>query len=178
MKVSEYHTIEYSPATTWAVEGLATYCMTIPMGSINEERLFLFQEMERKNEVNPIEFVMNFKAASFHSLGGHEAVLNAYAQSWALTHFMMNRYRNQFIEYMRITADIRAKRGEEVKTTDDLQVLLKCVEKPLPILEQEFRDYMKTFPKVDDPTIKELLLYEKVLQDFKMILRTIKGRFV
>lgn len=177
LRKKEEKSLEYNPANSWLVEGLATYCMTIPMGSINERRLFRFQEMERKKEVEPIEFIMGFKRGSFSGLD-FEAVLNAYAESWALTYFFMTKYRSQYIEYLREMADIRSKRGEAAKTADEVAVLIKCIGRDLPTIDKEFRDYMKSLPKIDDPDIKKFLRYEEIGDRYKQVWREISGRFV
>jgi len=177
LRTKERISLEFNPANSWLVEGLATYCMTIPMGTVNEERLFRFQEMERKKEVEPIEFIMGFKKGSFSGLD-FEAVLNAYAESWALTHFLMTKYRSQYTEYLRQMAEIRLNRGETAKTADEVALLLKCLGKDLPTLDKEFRDYMKSFPKIDDPDIKKFMEYEEIVNRLKQVFEEIGGRFV
>jgi hypothetical protein len=177
MRLKEGEGYESNPANSWLAEGLAEYCGTMPMGSINEERLFYFQEMERKNEVNPIEFVMNFKCGSFHGLDW-KAVLNAYAESWAFTHFLMTKYRDQFIEYIRLLIEIRSKRGEKAKTTDEVALLSKCIGKDLPTIDKEFREYIKAFPKVDDPEVKMFMRYQEVVNNWRQVWQRARGCFV
>ena len=170
--------MEFIPANTWFVEGLAQYCQTYPMGAIYENAVFTIQEMERKKELDPIEFIMSLKSGgSFNQLKG-EAVWNAYCESWALTHFFMNKYRDRFLEYLRLMAEIRSQRGERVKTTDDIALLLKTIGKDLPTLDKEYRDYLKTLPKVDDPLIKLFLRYMELRDKLKQAFYQIGGRFV
>lgn len=159
LKKEEFEATEIEAARSWLAEGLATYCSTDPIGSIDEEWLYIYQEAARKGEVNPIEFLTNFRVGSFPGLV-HKAALASYAQSWALTSFMMAKYPDQFIGYQIRFATEKPKDGEE-----DLQWLLKALGKDLPTLEREFAEYMKTYPQAEDPDVKEYMRYYKVWDD-------------
>ena len=169
LKKGYYEGLELlSAANSWLAEGLALYCETAPMGAVNEERLFRFQDMERKGAVNPLEFLTNFKKGSFSGLD-IEAVLDGYAESWAFTSFLMERYPEQFIKYQAMLADQIAKDAKEAKESDEFELLLKCLGKKLPELEKEFYESMKTFKTIDDPDVNRFLKYQKMYDDFENV---------
>jgi hypothetical protein len=156
--------VDEGTAQSWLNEGMATYCGTDPLGGIDEERLFAYQEAARKGELNPIEFLTSFKMGSFPGLC-LKSMLVSYAQSWAFTTFLVNRYPDQFIEYQRILADKRNEKETKVKAEDELNILLKCLNKDLPTLEKEFKEYMDTYPKAEDPDVKRFIRYHQVWED-------------
>jgi hypothetical protein len=160
MKSREHEGLEVSAANSWLSEGMATYCETVPIGSVNEERLFSYQEAARKNAVNPIEFLTHFRMGSFSGLCS-EAALDAYGESWALTSFLMAKYPDRFISYQIKLATNKPKDDEE-----DLRWLLESLGMDLPSLEREFREYMAAYPKIDDPDVKLFMRYQKVKDAF------------
>jgi hypothetical protein len=159
MKKEEYRDTEIASAQSWLSEGIATYCATEPIGAVDENWLFIYQDASRKGEVNPIEFLTNFRVGSFPGLV-HKAVLGSYAQSWALASFLMEKYPDQFMAYQARFASDRPKDGEE-----ELQWLLSSIGKDLPALEKEFALYMKAYPAVEDPDVKRYMRYYKVWDD-------------
>ena len=150
MKMEKPKEIDMVVAQSWLAEGLATYCATEPIGSIDNELLFSFQDAMAKNKLNPIEFFTNFEKGSFNGIMP-EAVYNSYAQSWLFTNFLMTKYQDQFIEYQKKMAE-SATAGQ-----DNLAILLKLLNKDLPTLENEFLEYAKTYPKADDPFVKRYM---------------------
>ncbi|MBP7056402.1 MAG: hypothetical protein KBB52_06085 [Candidatus Omnitrophica bacterium] len=159
MEKEELEGLEMVAANSWLAEGLATYCETDPIGKTNEEWLFLFQQMEKKDAVNPIEFLTAFKKGSFVGLS-YEGIINAYAESWALATFLITKYPDQFAEYQKKMAEVRSDQG-----VDEIDILLKCLGKDLPTLEKEFRDFMKTYDKVEDPDVKAFMELQNVWGD-------------
>lgn len=151
--------LEMLASDSWLAEGMATYCETSPIGSVNEGWLFLFQEMQRKDAVNPIEFLTAFKKGSFYGLS-YEGAINAYAESWALTSFLMSQYPEQFIGYQEKMAGMKP--GENV---DEIALLLKYLNKDLPTLEKEFGDFMRSYRKVEDPDVKSFMELYNVWRD-------------
>ncbi|OGW85811.1 MAG: hypothetical protein A2987_05950 [Omnitrophica bacterium RIFCSPLOWO2_01_FULL_45_10] len=151
--------LEMKSAHSWLNEGIATYCATEPIGGVDEHRLFSFQEMVRKGELNPIEFLMSFKMGSFPGLSS-EAMRNAYAESWAFTTFLMSKYPGEFMDYQMKMAQIMPK-----KEKDELAGLLESLNKDLPAVEKEFREYMEAFDKADDPYVASYMRYYKVWED-------------
>jgi len=145
---------------TWFQEGVATYCEPDPIGGVNEERLFTFQEMVRNNEVLPIEFLTVFKLGSFTELQ-HKAILNAYGQSWAFTSFLMAKYPDEFMDFQSRMAVSREKEDNE----RDLEWLLEALDRDLPTLEKEFAEYMATFKKIDDPRLTQYMKIREIWRD-------------
>jgi hypothetical protein len=150
--------IEIESAQSWLNEGLATYCETTPIGAIDKERIFAFQEMAKKGAVNPIEFLTSFKVGSFRGLT-YTAKLDAYAESWAFTAFLMDRYPDGFMDYQIKMAQVS--KGEK----DELALLLGSLNKDLPALEKEFSDYMNTCEKADDPDVERYMRYYNIWSD-------------
>jgi len=159
LKKEEYEGVEVGAAQSWLSEGLATYCATDPIGTIDEGWLFTYQDAASRKEVNPIEFLTNFKVGSFPGLA-LKAALGSYAQSWALVSFLMERYPDQFMAYQIRFATQKPKDGEE-----ELRWLLESVGKDLPALEKELSDHMSMYPKVEDPDVKRFMRYYKIWED-------------
>jgi len=161
MKLRKDEKLEMAAAQSWLAEGMSTYCETEPMGAKDDMWLFLYQEMVRKNELNPIEFLTNFKMGSFPGLSS-QAMLDAYAESWALTTFLMNKYPSQFIDYQdKMAAQVHKKLEEK----DDLKLLLASLNKDLPTLEKEFKEFMATYGKAEDPDIKRFMKFHEIFND-------------
>ena len=152
----EFKEIKMEAAQSWLAEGMATYCETDPMGSVSDEWLYMYQDMAAKNELSPIEFITNFRMGSFRGLCAKGA-LGSYAQSWAFTSFLVNRHPEQFMAFQNKMASSHPA-GDE----DEFDWLLQALGKDLPSVEKEFRDYMKTYPAVEDPRINEYIEYDNI----------------
>lgn len=157
--------LDAGSAQSWLNEGMAMYCATEPIGSVDEEWLFVYQEANRKNEVDPIEFFTNYKIGSFMGLSS-KAMVNAYGHSWAFTIFLMNKYPDKFIDYQIKVADEIGKKEPKSAEKDTLKLLLTTLNKDLPTLEREFKDFMATYPKAEDPFVKQYMRYQQVWDDF------------
>lgn len=175
LQEQEMEGLEMEAAGSWLSEGMATYCETDPVGSVDESWLFTYQEMVRKNEVNPLEFLANFKMGSFPGLCS-KAMLNSYAESWAFTTFLMNKYPDQFIEYQRKVSELARTRRQVGKESDDLKLLLQILKKDLPSLEKEFKDYMASYKEAEDPSVKRFMRYHKIEED--LLQSTAIGRYM
>lgn len=156
---------------SWLAEGMATYCETEPIGSIDKRWLFTFQEAADKGEMDPLEFFTNFEKGSFRGIT-LKSVLRSYSQSWAFATFLMNRYPEQFIEFQDKMA---RKKDEKEAGKENLIILLECLNKDLPALEKEFRDYMATYAKVEDPLIERFMKYQKIKEEFYGVVRKYGG---
>jgi hypothetical protein len=156
--------VDASTAQSWLSEGIATYCETDPVGATDEERLFSYQEAARKNELNPIEFLTNFKLGSFPGLS-HKGVLAAYGQSWAFTAFLMNRHRDGFLAYQKRLAEKAGSKGADKKVADELELLLQYLNRDLPALEAEFKEFMSGYPEMEDPDVKRFMRYYRIWED-------------
>lgn len=89
----------------WVHEGLATYFESPKeaswsgVGAVNEQRLKLYKALEKDREHSNIDFIVGDQIFSFAA--SHGARLHGYGQSWALTHFLMERYFEQLMTYYR-----------------------------------------------------------------------------
>lgn len=165
--------LEMEASQSWLAEGVATYCETEPVGSVDEMWLFTYQEMVRKNESNPLEFLTNFKMGSFPGLCSR-AMLNSYAESWAFTKFLMDRYPDQFIEYQKRIAGPAKAREAGKQDGEELALLLKALNKDLPTVEKEFKEYMAAYKRGEDPSVTRFMRYRKIEDDLRQ--STIIGR--
>lgn len=165
-KIEKPEEIEMAIAGSWLAEGLATYCATEPVGSVDDELLFSYQEAVRKKELNPIEFFTNFEKGSFVGIVP-ESKYNLYAQSWAFTSFLMDKYQKEFIEYQKKMADRLAKENRQgsAANKDDLSLLLACLNKDLAALEKEFKDYMDSYQKAENPFVKRYIEFYDIWKD-------------
>ncbi len=77
----------------WTHEGLAAYfespkeAVWSGIGAVNEQRLAYYRALERDPEHGSIEFLVSDRVFDYAQSNG--AVLAAYGQAWALTHFLM-----------------------------------------------------------------------------------------
>ena len=164
MKIERPEEIEMAASGSWLAEGMATYCAPEPVGKIDEEFLFAYQDGVDKKKIAPVEFLTSFERGSFTGVL-MSAKYDLYAQSWAFVHFLMDKYPAQFIVYQQKIADrvrIRNAGAESAPSEkDDFSLLLACLGMDLETLEKEFSDYMSTFEKVEDPFVKRYMeIYE------------------
>jgi len=137
-------------ANSWFSEGLAGYMEPTPVGGVNAGRLADLQAAMRQGPLLPLEFLHTFRMGSFRGMATQGAI-SAYAQSWALCHFLMSRYREPFLSYLDRLA--REQPGEGV---DTLPWLITTVGLDQRLLEQEFRAYVEQFPPEDNPRVKQM----------------------
>lgn len=173
LQKKEYEGYEAEAAQSWLAEGIATYCETDPIGSVDESWLYGYQEMVRKNEVNPLEFLTNFKMGSFPGLCS-KGMLNSYAESWAFTTFLMNKYPDQFMEYQRQMSELATKPASAKKDGEEFALLLKALNKDLPTLEKEFKEYMASYAAAEEPSVKRFMRYQQIEDDLRQ--STVIGR--
>ncbi len=160
MRMEKPEEIEMAVAESWLAEGLATYCATEPIGGIDGDLLFTFQDALSKKELNPIEFFTGFEKGSFVGTV-LKSKYGLYAHSWAFTCFLMAKYPSQFFDYQERIAE---KITEEEKK-DNLTLLLACLGKDLPDLEKEFDEYMLGYKKTEDPYVKRYMEVYAVWSD-------------
>lgn len=154
----EMEGVDLQAAESWLAEGIATYCATEPVGMVDPSWLFLYQEMAKKNEINPIEFLTSFKMGSFPGLASH-ATLNSYAQSWAFTTFLMDKYPEGFMDYQKKAS------SKDVGKKEEIALLLESLNKDLPVLEREFREYMSAYQPVEDPYVERFMRYHEIWKE-------------
>ncbi|MBL7068855.1 MAG: hypothetical protein ISS34_03255 [Candidatus Omnitrophica bacterium] len=160
MSRERYLAIDLEAANSWLAEGTATFCETYPLGDRNRRWLFLFQKMKREGIFYPLEHLTVYKMGSFPGVCP-EAMLYAYAQSWALVYFLMDRYPDRFMEYQdRLTR-------ETPKEDEDIRWFLEALGKDLRTLEGEFLEYMAQFDELEDPFIKKFVKWNNIFNEFK-----------
>ncbi len=140
-------------ANSWFVEGLAGYMEPTPVGTPNLMRLAELQAARANQHVLPLEFLSVFGLGSFTGMS-NQSMLDAYAQSWALCHFLMQRYPQGFLAYLQRLAREQPKPGE-----DTLPWLMEALGKEQRALEQEFLAYLDAFPKEDPMWLKQMQLF-------------------
>lgn len=91
---------------SWLAEGLATYFESpdeatwAGFGAVNDSRLEWYREFAKVDrERSNIDFIVGDEV--FDLAASHGATLHAYAQAWALTHFLMENHFKEFMEYYR-----------------------------------------------------------------------------
>lgn len=166
MKMEKSEDVKMVVAESWLAEGIATYCATDPIGAIDEDMLFTYQDAVSKKELEPIEFFTSFEKGSFIGVS-LKSKYNLYAQSWSFTRFLMDKYPAQFAEYQKEMSEKMAheSKKEAQEEKDNLTMLLACLNKDLPTLEKEFNEYMLIQPKMTDPFVKRYMENYEIWQD-------------
>ena len=146
-----------SPVPVWAAEGLATYfecpkeAAWSGIGTVNRQRLEWYRGLAGDREHSSIDFTVSDRI--FTLAKADEAMLHAYGQSWALTHFLMDRHFDLLIKYYRslaqIQSDKRPTAEENIEAFDKIFADVKAQ------LSVEWRNYMRSL-KTD---------LERVLED-------------
>ncbi len=95
---------------SWAHEGLATYFETPAestwsgVGSVNENRLVFYRALASDTVHSNIDFIVTDQIFVF--AGSHGSKLHAYAQAWALTHFLMENHFDNLMKYYALLAQM------------------------------------------------------------------------
>lgn len=136
-------------ANAWFVEGLAGYMEPSPIGTPNAIRLAEFQEARHVQQLQPLPYLQHFKLGSFAGMSTQQT-LYAYAQSWALCHFLMAQHREAFLAYLD-----RMVREPQPEGTYTLPWLLEAVGMDLPQFEHAFLAFMEPFPPEESLRVKQ-----------------------
>jgi hypothetical protein len=97
---------------TWVAEGLATYFESprdaawSGIGAVNKQRLRSYRELQSDREHSDIDFITSDEI--FSHARADEALLYGYGQSWALTHFLMEKRFPQLMKYYRRLGEMPA----------------------------------------------------------------------
>ena len=133
-----------SPVPVWAAEGLATYFESPKeaawsgIGAVNKERLDWYQALASDREHSNIDFVVSDKVFMHAASGG--AVMAAYGQAWALTHFLMDRHFDKLIKYYQL---IGQKRSDKQLSAEENQEAFEEIFGDVRTgLDLEWRTYM------------------------------------
>ncbi len=97
----------FSDCPRWFSEGVAVYFETPDLtsargwrgiGAVNPDRLAQFYEYQRRRPANSLETLLRDDQRFFDpSLGA-----NAYAEAWSLTYFLLRRYPDKYLDYLRL----------------------------------------------------------------------------
>ncbi len=130
---------------SWVHEGLATYFETPAestwsgVGSVNHDRLMMYQALAEDTVHSNIDFIATDQI--FLLAGSHGTKLHAYAQAWALTHFLMENHFEELLKYYALLSQM----PPDVTLNPDL--LLKIFERAFgedrEALTLEWRAYMR-----------------------------------
>lgn len=151
--------IEIRAANSWVVEGLAAYMERPPIGADHDDYLYLLQRARADKQVLPLEFLNAFRMGSFHGAAS-KARLYAYAQSWALVRFLMERYPEGMLAYLKAQADDPSRQAEEIEG------LLAAVGKDIVSLNAEFVAYVEQLPQQDNPWLVQYQAFQDIFSRF------------
>jgi len=132
----------------WVAEGIATYFESpkeaawAGIGTVNKDRLKLYRALASDTEHCNLEFVVSDNI--FMRAGKHEAVLHAYGQAWALTHFLMAEHFDQLMELYRELAKRKTKGEKLFPPKENLALFKKVFGDDLNVLNAQWRRYMKS----------------------------------
>jgi hypothetical protein len=141
-------------APSWVAEGLATFFETVTyaalteVGKKNRERLDMFRRLVEANQVITIRLLIGDDAFFNPS---HPASLAAYAETWGLTHFLLNCYEKEYMKYLQKLRDKKVcevRNGQlrplrpPVGPEERLKDFRDSFGKEIPLLEKEWIDYM------------------------------------
>ncbi len=97
----------YSDCPMWFSEGIAIYFETPDLrssrgwrtiGGVNQPRLAQFHDYLRRRPADSLETLLGDDERFRDTSQGADA----YAESWALTYFLLQRHREQYVEYLKL----------------------------------------------------------------------------
>ncbi|MBC8871664.1 MAG: DUF1570 domain-containing protein [Planctomycetes bacterium] len=131
---------------TWAAEGLATYFESphdaawSGIGAVNKQRLHSYRDLQRDRQHSDIGFIVGDQI--FTQAQTNDAALYAYGQSWALTHFLMEKRFDELMTYYRRLGEM----PPDVILAPELldKVFTEVFGKDRTRLDSDWRTYMRT----------------------------------
>lgn len=131
---------------TWAAEGLATYFESprdaawSGIGAVNKQRLSSYRDLQRDRRHSDIDFIVRDQI--FTQAQTHDAALFAYGQSWALTHFLMEKRFDELMTYYRRLGEM----PPDVVLAPELlgKVFSEVFGEDRTRLDSDWRTYMRT----------------------------------
>lgn len=128
----------------WSHEGLASYFETPAgggwggVGSINAKRLRGYRSIAGDPRRNKLELLIS--DFLFDGSSDTQSIIDAYGGAWALTHYLMQKYPLQLVDYYRQCAELSTSEGPITRqqTVDIFKEVFGGIEK----LEQDFAIYM------------------------------------
>jgi hypothetical protein len=146
----------------WLSEGLAEYVSTDPLGGMNKERLmFIRAELEAGRTLMPLQYLMGIpNGVGIRKLQDPNYTLLAYAQSWGLVHFLMEKYQTVFLKYIRELIQT----GKDFNSSNDQALLEKHLGRSIKDLDGELEKYIRQImvSKLDKEEYDFYRLLEKV----------------
>lgn len=140
----------------FAQEGLAAFFESpndatwAGVGAINKTRIEWYRALEKDRVHSDIDFVVSDQIYS--RAASHGAILHAYGQAWAITHFLMDKHFSELQDFWRNLARLPA---DMVVSEDDL---VRCFDaafgKERTRLDLEWRRHMDSL-KTDMDKLKE-----------------------
>ena len=131
---------------SWVHEGLATYFESPSeaawsgIGAVNETRINWYRALEPHKSISNIDFIVGDQI--FDYAASHGAKLHGYGQAWALTHFLMERRFDQFMDYYRRLGELPP---DIVFNAEALnEVFTESFGEDRDTLNLEWRRYMRT----------------------------------
>src|SRR3989338_4407006 len=138
----------------WLIEGLAVYCEPQLIGDIHEEKLMHLRYELEKNDLMPLEYLLNFaRGTGLHKLEPSYASL-AYAESWAFIYFLMHAgYHEAFASFLKEMHT----QGSTYDANGEKALLEKHLGKSLKTVEPEFIAFVKKLilENTSDKTYKD-----------------------
>ncbi len=147
-----------APVPVWAAEGLATYFESPKdaawsgIGAVNEQRLEWYRALARDTRHSNIDFIITDRIFSLAATP--EGTLHAYGQSWALTHFLMEKHFDKLVEWYLLIAS--KPRGKPLTEEEQVATFDRIFGKNRAALDADWRRYMKSLK-----TDLELVLLEQ-----------------
>ncbi|WP_165698684.1 DUF1570 domain-containing protein [Bremerella volcania] len=146
-----------SPIPIWAAEGLATYfeapkqAAWSGIGAVNAERLGWYRELAPLRQISNIDFIASDQI--FTRSANNFTTLHAYGQSWALTHFLMEKHFVKLVTYYRELGKLpKAGHAEP----EELQkVFDRVFGKDKQALDGQWRAYMRSLKTDLEKTLED-----------------------
>lgn len=98
---------------SWVHEGLATYfeapsnATWAGIGAVNKQRKELYDALGGIDEISNVDFIITNEVFDrARRRGSHIGILHGYAQAWALTHFLMENYFEEFVQFYKLLGEM------------------------------------------------------------------------
>ena len=136
-----------SDCPKWFSEGIAMYCETPDLGrtkgwagigAVNRTRLAQFQQYLQQRPANSLKTLIS----SDDRLVDVKQAVDAYAESWALTYYLIHKHPKQYVAYLKVLS------RKQPLVYDEKATRLAEFEKqfgPLDKLDADFLNYMQTY---------------------------------
>ena len=131
---------------SWVHEGLATYFETPDgaswggIGSVNGDRLRWYRLLEPDREHSNIDFIVGDQI--FDYAGNHATLVAGYGQAWALTHFLLEKHFDGFINFYRRLGEM----PPDVQLSQEIlnKMFDECLQIERAALDAQWRAYMRS----------------------------------